>query len=351
MWIPSCMNASQVPWLQLPGQQNILVQALFTESDYAIRVTDLGTVWAEDLSRRAIKARAQETRCPVDVETDLPGLLERLQNALTVDSKHVKIYLRREGHRLSLSTRETRAGQDALSWHFELSALPREAVACGLTLSLFSMVSFYQRGVASLLELAEDKDTVIEQLNELCKSANITFKPNRRTRAFKKFVEADWLEASRGKAEQDAQNSQEVIDELSLVGREPDFRKDWRAVLSKAGDWSVKFLPDTAERTPGRVTSTKKAKKGTAVQAKGLPSLGKKETSDQTADFQSPETVRIREKKKMYVLIRIDVGCDSLTRCLDTQNGRVLSPLRSVPRLDPTKGRGVRVLRRSLGGP
>lgn len=301
------MNASHVPWLQLPGQQNILVQALFTETDYSVRVTDLSNVWSETLSRKKIKARAEEVDCPIDADANLPDLLERLQNALTVDSKTTEIVLHRRGDQLRLTTTET-IGRVNLEWEFRMSALPYSAVACGLTLSLFSMVSYYQRCVQTLLEVIQDKDTLIRQMNDFVKTSNLTFKPNRRQGAFKKFDRLEWLDRCRSKAAREALDSQEVIDALSLVGRDADFRKDWRSVLTKAADWQVSFLPDTIEQTPSKVTSSLR-KKGRRSRSKtrfeeiaagfDAPHLTKEDTTAEAAEFQSPKRKRVIEKKKM----------------------------------------------------
>lgn len=301
------MNASHVPWLQLPGQQNILVQALFTESNYSVRVTDLSSVWSETLSRRQIKKRAEEVDCPIDADANLPDLLERLQNALTVDSKTTEIVLHRRGDQLRLTTTES-LGRVKLEWNFCLTALPYSAVACGLTLSLFSMVSYYQRCVQTLLEVIADKDTLVRQMNDFLRTSNLTFKPNRRQGAFKKFDRLEWLERCRDKAAREAMDSQEVIDALSLVGRDADFRKDWKSVLTKAGDWQVSFLPDTIEQTPSKVTSSIKKKKrrsrsktrfeeiATGTEA---PLLRKEDTVAEAAEFQSPKSKQVIAKKKM----------------------------------------------------
>lgn len=298
------MHVLGVPWLQLPGQQNVLVQVLFTESDYSIRVTDLKTIWGEDLSPRGIKARAETVDCPIDAEVNLEDLLKRLQNALTVDSRSTSIILRRRKEELKLSTCE-KIGGTLLEWEFCLTALPYSAVANGLTLSLFAMVSFYQTQISSLHELIQDKDNVIRNMDELCKRSNIRFKPNRRQHAFFPFNKKKWLETSRSKAESDAKGAQEVIDELSLVGREAEFRNDWRAVLTKVPFWEVSFLPDTTERTPTKVTSTTKKSATSTLKHNSFEKIGppskliKEDTEAQTEDFITLEAIKKREKKKM----------------------------------------------------
>lgn len=309
------MHVLGVPWLQLPGQQNILVQVLFTESDYSIRVTDLSTIWGEDLSTKNVKARADSIDCPIDAEANLEDLLKRLQNALTVDSNTTAIVLRRKKEALRLSTCE-RFGATLLKWEFCLTALPYSAVANGLTLSLFAMVSFYQNQARLLLDVIEDKDKVIKQMDELCKRSSIRFKPNRRQQAFTAFDKRKWLESRRSKAESEAKGAQDVIDELSLVGREPEFRSDWRAVLLKVPEWDVSFLPDTTERTPSKVTSSatkngpsrSKANNFGRVSSTSPVRLIKEDTEAQSREFISLETIKRKEKKKLCVRRRVNAS-------------------------------------------
>lgn len=295
------MQILGVPWLQLPGQQNILVQVLFTEADYAVRVTDLQTIWGEDLNRRGIRSRANEIDCPIDAESNLVDLLQRLQDALTVDSDATSILLKRRHDRLTLTTTET-IGDTAIEWPFQLVALPFSAVATGLTLSLFSMMAFYQRELKSLLAVIDEKDTLISQMNDFMRSANLAFKPNRRRKAFEKFDKAEWLDECRAAASKNHNTSQDVIDGLSIIGRDAEFRKDWRAVLSEIGKWDVQFLPETTERTPGRVTSSIKPRaKGhpPADIFKNLPGLTRDDTESQNNVFLTPQAKRIKDKTKM----------------------------------------------------
>lgn len=296
------MNTLAVPWVQLPGQQNILVQALFSESEYSVRITDLQTVWGEDLSCQLIKTRARDVDCPLDADTNLKDLLKHLQDALTVDSSKVAILLKRSLEQLKLVTRET-IGKAVIEWPFELCALPYSAVATGLTLSLFSMMTFYQNEVNSLLDVIEDKDTVSRQMNEFLKTANLTFKPNRRQKAFNKFNKVQWQEQCRDKALKDQKSSQEVIDDLSLIGRDSVFRKEWRAVLSNISAWDVKFLPEHAERTPAKVlSSTKKRRQNIdAAETPLVPkvSLVKEDTQAEAGQFLSPEATRVKDNLKM----------------------------------------------------
>lgn len=295
------MKILGVPWVQLPGQQNVLVQVIFTESDYAVRVTDLQTIWGEDLSRKEIRARANELDCPIDADSNLEDLLRRLQDALTVDSASTEILLKRRHDKLTLETTE-KIGSTAIEWSFRLQALPFSSVASGLTLSLFSMMTFYQKEIQSLLTIIEEKDTVMSQMNEFMASANLVFKPNRRQKAFKRFNKSEWLESCRLKASNNHKTSQEVIDILSLIGRDANFRKDWRAVLAEAGQWNVKFLPDTTERTPGRVTSSVKPRVTSRITHdpfRPMPSLGREDTDSQKHVFLSPQAKRFKDKNKM----------------------------------------------------
>lgn len=297
------MHVLGVPWLQLPCQPNILLQTLFTESYYSIRVTDLSNIWGEDLKRRDVKSRAEELDCPLDVEANLKDLLKHLQDALTVESKSTSILLKRTKTKLEIASTE-QVGRAAIEWSFRLELLPYSAVASGLTLSLFSMMTYYQKCVKDLLLLVDEKDTVIRQMNDFCRNANLTFKPNRRQRAFKKFEESAWLDKCREGAEKEAKGSQEVIDDLSLIGRESEFRKDWRAVLAKVPTWEVEFLPDTTERSPTKVlSSVRKVSTGNSGHIfDGLqspPRMQKEDTMAENAAFISPEAIRIKDKKKM----------------------------------------------------
>ncbi|CCG82915.1 Putative uncharacterized protein [Taphrina deformans PYCC 5710] len=295
------MQVLAVPWIQLPGQQNILIQALFTEVDYCIRVTDLQTIWGEDLSKKEVQERADSLDCPIHAYINLKELLKHLQDCLTVDSSVVEIVLKRRKDVLHLSTTE-QIGSTALDWEFELSALPYSAVASGLTLALFSMMAFYQREIKSLLEVIQDKDNVIHQMSEFLRTANLTFKPNRRQKAYNKFDKSEWLTKCRGKAERDTKSSQDVIDELSLVGREADFRKDWRAVLTEISQWEVKFLPQTTERTPTRVTASLRRESNPSKLQDPLhytPTLARDDTKHQSNEFISPTRSRTMQKTKM----------------------------------------------------
>lgn len=297
------MHVLGVPWLQLPGQQNILLQTSFTDSEYSVRVTDLSNIWGEDLKRQQIKQRAEDLDCPIDADANLEDLLKRLQDALTVDSGAISILLKRSKDRLQLSSTE-HIGCATIEWDFHLELLPYSAVASGLTLSLFSMMSYYQRSVKDLLEVIREKDAVIRQMNDFCTNANLTFRPSRRPRAFKPFEDGQWLRKCRSKAQEQALGSQDVLEELSHVGREAEFRKDWRAVLENVPQWELEFLPDTTERTPTPLTSSVARQKtglaGTSIsRARSPPVMGREDTTSQAAEFATPQTSRIKQKNMM----------------------------------------------------
>lgn len=298
------MHVLGVPWIQLPGQQNILLQTLFTESSYSIRVTDLSNIWGEEMKRGQIKSRAEELDCAIDPDANLEDLLKHLQDALTVESASTSVILRRTRDKLQLTSEEC-LGRTSIDWEFRLDLLPYSAVASGLTLPLFSMMSYYQGCVKDLLAVVDEKDVVIQDMQAFCTNANLVFKQSRRHVALKKFDEIKWLEARRTAAQKEVTGAQEIIDKFSHIGREADFRKDWRAVLGKTSQWEVEFLPDTTERKPTDLTSS--ARKGSQQKVSRLgrdctpPAIGRENTASQIAAFGTPEKSRIKEKKTMSV--------------------------------------------------
>lgn len=248
------------PWLRLPGRETLLIQVQFNTSTYSIRVTDLQRVWSEDLSHAEIQERARSLECPIDASVDMASLLRNLEDSLTVDSgTTVTRHLDRTPHEVVLSITQ-RIGVSELAWTFHLAEAGAEAMA-ELALSLFSMVNWYQAGTSDLFRLMQEKDRVIRQMSELCKGANITYKPPRSRKAAFAFDKADWCTRQRAQYQPD----RTTLDVLRRVGENATtegLKEDWPSVLQDTTKWTFDVLTSDLprHRPTTRVKSTSRVK-------------------------------------------------------------------------------------------
>lgn len=253
------MNILNAPWRQLSGQEGFLVQTQRKDAGYNVRVTDLRTVWGEDLDNEEFRRRAEEVKCPIDVDVDLHVIMDHLDTALTQPSDSIDLLVK-VSDEVSLNSTE-RIGKVTLEWYFNCAPLPNAISQLGF--SVFQMVTYYQDTVDALTDVIAAKDTVIRQIEEHCTSSNIPYTPVRRTKAQSKFEYVPWRS-----------NRYQTLGkgDIARIGRKREHDEDWRYVLRDLPDW------------PTRKTIR------TVIGGRKIPARKAEVIDHETTDDEAPET-------------------------------------------------------------
>ncbi|BFZ54674.1 hypothetical protein PYCC9005_001711 [Savitreella phatthalungensis] len=245
------MQPVSAPWTGLPGHQNILVQVLFTEHDYKVRVSDLRSIWGEDVSQSTIKQRSQDLKSPIDAELDMHDLLAHLQDALTVRSATTDVKVTAHNERLTIETSE-RLEDDAieetlsLNWKFELAKMPADTLAASTMLSAISYITFLQDTLAGVQDVVRLKDATIRQLLEHLDASGAPHirSASHRALGFVKWDGEAFFKKRRERAEEESRGStaSDVLDALTQAGKDSNFRKNWKACTTGVASWRPNFL-------------------------------------------------------------------------------------------------------------
>ncbi|CEJ89236.1 hypothetical protein VHEMI05091 [[Torrubiella] hemipterigena] len=173
--------ASPTIWRPLPLLASnevlpLLVSFSKGSSEYTIQVTDLANVWVESLDRKSICIRAwnQDTSIdPSDTAENMSTFLKSLHSA--VDSsvpghEGTSVQLARAssneagGKRLTLTVECKLPGFPDLKWPFHLKQEEPDAIARLLVIPLIQAQQARQHEAASLIQLLNQKDSVISKL-------------------------------------------------------------------------------------------------------------------------------------------------------------------------------------------
>ncbi|XP_052354897.1 non-homologous end-joining factor 1 [Oncorhynchus keta] len=158
-WVPVCISGSQ-----------LLAKTWFGDTAYRILLTDLHSVWEEEMDTRAIQDRAQELnrrlRAPVHAffshmcEVALPCLSGRVE-----DRGALQFSLNHHGGDINLKLKSELAGVP-FYWEFRCTPAPVALVCSQLVRPLLLMSRLLQRQVGQLGALLARKDTELQDYRD-----------------------------------------------------------------------------------------------------------------------------------------------------------------------------------------
>ncbi|KAF3928512.1 hypothetical protein ABW20_dc0110086 [Dactylellina cionopaga] len=160
------------PWepfpIQSPSSPSLYLQRQFTETSYAVYLTDLTSIWTESLEKGAICDRAEDRNCSIDPSTDdsqFHILLEKLSSGITGLNPAVSVDLEVRGDTFNINTNEKlQAPLQPLEWRFRLKLQPAAQFTKHFSLPLLYYGSLLSRQTSSLLNVIEEKDVTIARL-------------------------------------------------------------------------------------------------------------------------------------------------------------------------------------------
>ncbi|XP_031669197.1 non-homologous end-joining factor 1 isoform X2 [Oncorhynchus kisutch] len=158
-WVPVCISGSQ-----------LLAKTWFGDTAYRILLTDLHSVWEEEMDTRAIQDRAQELnrrlRAPVHAffshmcEVAQPCLSGRVE-----DGGALQFSLNHHGGDINLKLKSELAGVP-FYWEFRCTPAPVALVCSQLVRPLLLMSRLLQRQVGQLGALLARKDTELQDYRD-----------------------------------------------------------------------------------------------------------------------------------------------------------------------------------------
>lgn len=179
------MSAASSPWrvLSLTTHSGnlppLLIKTVFTPSSYTVHLTDLHTLWTENLDRRAILSRALLEGTVIDPTVDasqLSLLLSKLElslNTIKYAGKNA-LSLISSGDELRLkATAELPAPLPELEWQFSLLKQSGTEFLNVFTVDIISMAHVQDMMVAELARMMKEKDAVIEKMKDALEEGKV----------------------------------------------------------------------------------------------------------------------------------------------------------------------------------
>ncbi|EPS44417.1 hypothetical protein H072_1607 [Dactylellina haptotyla CBS 200.50] len=270
------------PWelfpLQNPSSPPLYLQRRFTETSYAVYLTDLTSIWAESLEKGSICDRAEDRNCSIDPSTDesqLQILLEKLSSGITGINPAVTVELEVRGDTFNVNTKEKlQAPLQPLEWRFRLKLQPGAQFTKNFSLPLLYYGSLLSRQTASLLSIIDEKDVAIARLLEKFEEYKIDISsvfpgykkgrpPTGRAKGIKQFDQDDWKRDILA-TELNTKTSKELVKatfkhipksnyKLEIPLPKPSETQWWTKINGKVivkGEPEVEATPHTTPRKP-----------------------------------------------------------------------------------------------------
>jgi hypothetical protein len=246
----------------------LLIKEDFGRRAYTVFLTDLSSIWKEELELSGIVERATDKESPIEVNendtTQLPILLQNIQTSLkSVEGSTCRITRGQDDGIVLHTTSSLPEPLDALRWTFYFQKDKSITLKDELITPLLVHSQVQHRKISSLVSIIQEKDRVLtrflDQYNSLHLDLATTFpsiggprsgrKPIRREQAMKHisglqpFDKARWNESSREIAEdgfspseffREALPSQHVSLSAQLKSGSDD--EDWWSSLPKKLD-------------------------------------------------------------------------------------------------------------------
>ena len=259
------MMANSVTWQKLdigqPDGVKLLVKAKLDKHGYQVRLTDLGRIWGEDLTRDKLVLRAADLACSIDPSEDddqYKILISKLRSTLSQESGTSLILNEQGGSHLGasldLSVSAPLPGSlPPLKWSFSLQRLPETHVETDLVSPLLVQANYLEKHMQHLIEELRHKDHVISKItdrletsgNDLttCFPSTSNIKISRKrsqreqlarhVRGLGEFDEEAWKARLSEQADDDAVTSS-VLDSIFSTLPLPSAK---RAASATGGDW------------------------------------------------------------------------------------------------------------------
>ncbi|EWC43558.1 hypothetical protein DRE_01445 [Drechslerella stenobrocha 248] len=355
-WEPFPVESSSTPPLYL--------QRSFTQTSYAIYLTDLSSIWGETLDKSGICDRADDRNCSIDPSTDdsqLQILLDKLNSGVTGLCAAVTVDLEIRGDTVIVTTNEKlQAPLQPLEWRFRLKLQPATEFTARFSLPLLYYGSLLSRQTSSLLTVIEEKDAAIARLLDRFEEYKIDIgnvfpgykkdrAPTGRAKGIAKFDKDEWRQDVL-RADIDTKVSRELVEttfnhipykdtKLEVDLPRPPASQWWTKLKWKV---TVKGEPK-AEPTPH--TTPRKPPKPVRLNT---------DSDDDFEAFNSPSHPRVKElpvtnesiSKKRPIDDESTEDEDDLDNTLKSQNSRTASN-KSSQQATPPLGTSRRSLRDS----
>ncbi len=165
-WQPLAVSGHTAP--------ELLVSASFAQASYAVRVTDLASVWAEDMDRRDIFRRSLLEETSIDPTEDagqMAVFLGKLHAAFdpTSDEHHdtsLKLSADMPDGLVIHVTCVLPGNLRALRWSMQLKRCPPSAISGELVIPLLRACQARDRQLQLLAELLREKDGVLARMTD-----------------------------------------------------------------------------------------------------------------------------------------------------------------------------------------
>jgi XLF-Cernunnos, XRcc4-like factor, NHEJ component len=148
----------------------LLISEAFTAASYTVHLTDLTHIWSEHLDRRDIVRRGREQDTSIDPSENeqLQILLEKIRLALAGGKNtSLALTIRGDADRPSLTLNinvKLPGGLVPLQWPIQLAAAPQSLMRSQFVVPLLRAQGAMMEEIASLVEVAKEKDHVIQKL-------------------------------------------------------------------------------------------------------------------------------------------------------------------------------------------
>lgn len=171
----------QPEWRLLPkskATRPLLFRSSFEQSSYWLQVTDLSSIWSEDVSRDDIVRRAREVESDIHPEDDssqMQILLDKLRSALEGEPG-TSIFVRPLSSKLELFLGiPLPGGLSELQWSMSLGKQPLSVLQSAVINPVVANVYLQQQQIEQLSNCLREKDEAIGKILDKVESLGLDF--------------------------------------------------------------------------------------------------------------------------------------------------------------------------------
>ncbi|XP_076871380.1 non-homologous end-joining factor 1 isoform X2 [Brachyhypopomus gauderio] len=160
-----------LPWVPVDiGDSKLLAKAWFGDTEYRVLLSDLSSVWEEDMSSESIRSRAQDLnkrlKAPVQAFfAHLSSVARPCLSGQLYDQSTAHFSLEHHDKRLTVRLKSELAGVP-FYWEFRCALAPVAVVSAQLVRPLLAVTRVLQRQVGELAALLVRKDAEILDYKE-----------------------------------------------------------------------------------------------------------------------------------------------------------------------------------------
>ncbi|KAI5821264.1 XRCC4-like factor-domain-containing protein [Pyronema omphalodes] len=291
------MSVASSPWRVLSLSTHsenlppLLIKTIFTPSSYIVHLTDLHTLWTENLDRDAVISRSLLEGTVIDPTVDASQLLlllcelELLLNTTEFTGKNA-LSIISSGDELRLkATAELPEPLPELQWQFVLSKQSSTEFLNVFTVDIVSMAHVQDMMISELTRMIRDKDAVIGKMRDALEEGRVKAEHvvgMYRRKALVPFNEESWRGKYKDEEEWAVGRLVKSLFTTRWAGTRPFTRTEG------PGEWWKTLEEENGEgRTLSKISPRRAEKNSTSMNKKFDDS---DETTDEDDGFEALET-------------------------------------------------------------